>query len=191
MQGNNGPIERAVLEPRTTVRAPGSALHVLVNMNIKVIDSLLRHHDRLDVLRLGLVDHAKHVLGGVFGNREERAMADGSRRAEEHKVVGEVGNGQGQVALGTVFPLLREGDAVDTLDGVPRAERNVEAGSTDKDVDGDDFTSRQLDTFWHNFFDGVSGNVYIVLCQGLEVAVAGRGPPAANGKGWDEIRKEW
>lgn len=68
VQGNDWPINFSILEPRSTVRTPGSALHEDVNVLSEICYSLLFRGNGFDAFRLAFIKHLNDVLGSVLYN---------------------------------------------------------------------------------------------------------------------------
>lgn len=84
MQGNNGPVNRAVLEPRPTRRSPCRSLHELGDMFIEIMDCRGQWSNRFDVLGLDLLHHVDDVLGSMFDNGKNRPMPNWRIWAQKH-----------------------------------------------------------------------------------------------------------
>lgn len=78
------PVDGAIFEPRATAGCPGGARHEYGNVLIEVGNSCRGWRQRLDVLGLRFLEDVDHVLGGVFEDGHDRAVADGCIGAEEH-----------------------------------------------------------------------------------------------------------
>lgn len=76
MQGDDGALGPATLEPRPTVGRPRSARHKGGDVLRVILDRGLGRRDGLDTLGLAFLDHTGDVLGDVLAQGENAAVPD-------------------------------------------------------------------------------------------------------------------
>ena len=64
-------LDLAVLEPTSTFLLEHCRLVELIKVSVDIIDGLLLHADRLDVLMLNLLHHLNRVLDGRLDGRKQ------------------------------------------------------------------------------------------------------------------------
>lgn len=121
--------------PRSAVGGPDGLLDELLRMSVEGVRDILLRRKGSNELILHLLDD----LNGVFANYAKRAH-DGAvlhrpARTDKCNEIGDVRDGDSEVAFGTRLPLRAEFDSVLSYDGKPRLVRDIEASGTHYGVD--------------------------------------------------------
>lgn len=83
VEGGDGPVLLAVLEPGAAGGLPGRPRHERGDVLVVVFHGRVRGHDGLDALLLAFHDDLGHILGDVLAQSEDASVSDRSVRAKE------------------------------------------------------------------------------------------------------------
>jgi len=108
MQPTPGPNRRlthllALFKPTPTPTRPRGTLQEQIRMPTKLSRDILFRRERFEIFNLRFANHIKHVCRPAFNQRHKTAMAERAVGSAEGEVVGEMGNGDGEVGGYTSF----------------------------------------------------------------------------------------
>lgn len=170
VEGGDGPVLLAVLEPGAAGRLPGRPRHERGDVLVVIVYGRIGGHNSLDALFLAFRDDFGHILRDVLAQGEDTSVSDRSIRAKEGfrvcvscelnatnwngrrlltEVVGHAWKSARHVRLRCFCPQPVLEVTGSSHDRKPGAERVVKARSTDDSVDFNHFSRIKLDTLRH------------------------------------------